>query len=334
MKNIQHRIVDAPAAQVGALLDRLAGPDDVLWPTGWPPLRLDRGLVPGSTGGHGPIRYAVSEYEPGRRLRFRPEPGTGLDGFHEFTVRPLDAGRCELVHVIRARTHGAMLIAWPLAVRWLHEALLQDLLDQAETAAARGPRRPNSWSPWVRLLRRWHAPRPARGPLPSGAELARSELASGEPATDEPATDGRGAMQVMDAWRLPVPAGAPLPPEVWRDAIFESPPAWVVQLMRLRNATAGLVGLDRAEPRHVFAERARTDDEVLLGGDGRHFDLRISVFVEPGAVVCCTLTRARSRRGRAYLALVGRVHPFVVRAMLARAGRSTATPRGGATVKV
>ena len=162
-------------------------------------------------------------------------------------------------------------------------------------------------------------PRPTRGPLPPGATLAQAEV---------------GTLDLMDAWWLPLPPGTPMPPEAWRDAIFESPPAWVVRLMRLRNALAGLVGLDRAEPRHVFAERARTADEVLLGGDGRHFDLRISVFVEPGTVVCSTLTRARTRRGRAYLALVGRVHPFVVRAMLARAGRRTVTAGGSATAAV
>lgn len=319
MENVQRRVVDAPAAEVGALLDRLGGPDDVLWPAQWPPLQLDRGLTPGSSGGHGPIRYRVREYEPGVRVRFLPEPDIGLDGFHEFAVRPLGAHRCELVHTIRARTRGSMVIAWPLAVRWLHEALLQDLLDRAETEAAHGPRRPAAWSPWVRLLRRASAPRPVRGPLPDGAGLARAEL---------------GAVDLLDAWWLPLPpCGAPAP-EVWRDAIFDSPPAWVVRLMRLRNAVAGLVGLDRAEPRHVFAERARTADEVLLGGDGRHFDLRISVYVEPGAVVCSTLTRARTRRGRAYLALVGRVHPVVVRAMLARAGRDAPAVRGGATTGV
>lgn len=164
-----------------------------------------------------------------------------------------------------------------------------------------------------------HTPHPTRGPLPSRATLAQAELDS---------------VDLLDAWWLPLPPGEPLAPQAWRDAIFDSPPGWVVRLMRLRNALAGLVGLDRADPRRVFAERARTADEVLLGGDGRHFDLRISVFVEPGAVVCSTLTRARTRRGRAYLALVGRVHPIVVRAMLIRAGRSAATSGGSTAPKV
>ncbi|WP_206062902.1 hypothetical protein [Nocardioides piscis] len=43
----------------------------------------------------------------------------------------------------------------PLAVRWFHEALMQDLFDNAErqvTGTVAG--RPARWSPWVRALRR------------------------------------------------------------------------------------------------------------------------------------------------------------------------------------
>jgi hypothetical protein len=51
--------------------------------------------------------------------------------------------------------HRRMRWAWPLMVRWLHEALVQDLFDNAErrvtgTLAGRRAR----WSPWVRAMRR------------------------------------------------------------------------------------------------------------------------------------------------------------------------------------
>src|SRR6266545_4192943 len=82
MRNVQTRIINAPASTVGALIDTLAGPDDQLWPAStWPPLKLDHGLTVGSRGGHGPIRYHVSEYEPGRRVRFTFEPVTGVTGY-------------------------------------------------------------------------------------------------------------------------------------------------------------------------------------------------------------------------------------------------------------
>ncbi len=316
MRNVQRRVLDAPADRVGALLDRLATPGDPLWPApAWPPLVLDRGLVPGSAGGHGPIRYALTEYEPGRRVRFTFDPRVGIRGYHELRVEPVTGGRCELVHVIAGRLTGATHLAWPLAIRWLHEALLADLLDNAERAATGTLRRPARWSGWVRLLRGRYAPRPVDGPLPAAATLADA---------------ARARVDLLDAWRLALPPGVPRSPDAWRTAIFDTPPAWVSGLMRLRNRLAGLVGLDRVAPREVFAELGRTERELLLGGDTRHFDLRVSVCVDGDEVVCATLTRARSRRGRAYLALVRRVHPLVVRAMLSRAARRMLTVKPAA----
>jgi hypothetical protein len=156
MRNVQRRIVPAPAANVGRLIDELADPAVSVWPSpAWPPLVLDRGLQVGSRGGHGPIRYAVTAHEPGRSLTLAFAPGSGLDGWHELAVSPQEGGRSLLVHTISASTHGRMRWAWPLMVRWLHEALVQDLFDNAErrvtgTLAGRRAR----WSPWVRAIRR------------------------------------------------------------------------------------------------------------------------------------------------------------------------------------
>lgn len=154
MRNIQGRVIEAPLGVVGALLDRLSGSDDPLWPSpAWPPLRLDRALSTGAGGGHGPIRYRVSGYEPRRRVRFTFDDAIGLSGFHEFRVEPIDARRCRLVHDLSATTHGRMIAGWPLAVRWLHEALIQDLLDNAQRVATGAGSRPRRHSPWVRFLR-------------------------------------------------------------------------------------------------------------------------------------------------------------------------------------
>ncbi|GGK81405.1 hypothetical protein Ppa06_48690 [Planomonospora parontospora subsp. parontospora] len=156
MRNVQQRSVNASADRLGALLDGVSTADDRLWPTpSWPPLVLDAGLTPGSRGGHGPIRYSVTEYEPGRRLRFSFDPELGLDGHHELVITAEGADRSRLTHTIVGTTRGRMRILWPLLIRWLHEALMQDLFDNAERAAAgRLSRRPARWSVWVRLLRR------------------------------------------------------------------------------------------------------------------------------------------------------------------------------------
>ncbi|MFI6446646.1 SRPBCC family protein [Kitasatospora sp. NPDC050543] len=160
MQNVQHRTIDAPAANVGALMDRLSTPQDQAWPANWSALHLDAGLSVGSSGGHGRIRYTVSAYEPGRRVRFTFTPGLGLDGYHEFTVIPDGPQRCRVVHTAEGRLKGPMRLLWPLVIRWLHEALLQDLFDNVQRLTTGRVPRPARWSPWVRLLRRRFAPRP------------------------------------------------------------------------------------------------------------------------------------------------------------------------------
>ncbi len=164
MQNVQRRTIAAPPGRMGALLDRIAGPDDPLWPAPpWPPMRFDGPLAPGASGGHGMIRYTVVEHVPGRLLRCRFDPAIGVTGGHELRVDPAPGGTgTVVVHVIDGRLTGAMRVLWPVAIRWLHEALLQDLLDNAERAGTGTVREPARWSPWVRLLRRAFAARARR----------------------------------------------------------------------------------------------------------------------------------------------------------------------------
>ncbi|ARX87542.1 hypothetical protein SMD44_07023 [Streptomyces alboflavus] len=69
--NVHERALPVEPNAVGALVDALATADDPLWPTAdWPPMRLDRGLAPGSRGGHGPVRYTVAAYAPRQWVRF------------------------------------------------------------------------------------------------------------------------------------------------------------------------------------------------------------------------------------------------------------------------
>lgn len=144
-----------PVSQVGPLLDGILEAHSI-WPSaGWPALRLDEGLSVGSSGGHGPIRYHVSDYRPGRRIEFTFDPAIGVEGTHALELHAGSRPGTTLVrHVMIARTHGRGRLTWPLAIRWLHDALLEDLLDNVATAAGHPPVRPARWSPWVRLMRR------------------------------------------------------------------------------------------------------------------------------------------------------------------------------------
>lgn len=312
MKNIQHRVIDAPAPAMGVLLDRMARDDDPIWPApAWPALRLDAGLTPGSRGGHGPIGYSVAEYEPGRRIRFAFDPKLGINGYHELVITPDGPVRCRLTHTISGRTEGRMLLLWPLVIRWMHEALIHDLFDNAERAATgRLSGRPSRWTPWVRLLRRTKMPRPRAVALPTGAHLAAGTL---------------GQVELMDAWQLPnLTAGRTA--SDWTDAIFTDGPSVIRSLLHMRNRLGRVVGLDLADGRTMFQTLAADEHEVLLGGDNRDFTLRISVHVTPDKVTCSTLTRAHNRRGRSYLAFIRLVHPVVVRSMLRRALRTGLAP--------
>jgi hypothetical protein len=160
VRNVHARRLPVPAAAAGVLLDGLAGSDDPIWPgDAWPRLKLAGGLVPGARGGHGPVRYRVAAHEPGRHARFAFEPprrgfAAGLTGEHRFEVEPAGDAACVLRHVVEGRASGTMRLKWPLVVRPLHDALVEDALDRAERRLTGAVATPARWSPWVRLLRR------------------------------------------------------------------------------------------------------------------------------------------------------------------------------------
>ena len=179
--NLHHRALAAPPEEAGRLIDSLASDDDRLWPRdSWPAMRFDRPLGVGARGGHAFVRYRVVQYLPGERITFAFDPRIGVSGTHTFEVVPRRDGGSELRHAMEASAHGRVRLTWPLAIRWLHDACLEDALDRAETALGSPPERPARWSPWVRLLRRAMrvrgTGRPARerGPADAaGASLSR-----------------------------------------------------------------------------------------------------------------------------------------------------------------
>jgi hypothetical protein len=153
VRNVHERALNIPLERAGALIDRLASPDDVLWPRDrWPAMRLDRPLEVGARGGHGPIRYQIEEYEVGRRVRFRFSRPAGFNGGHRFQVESTGVDRVRLCHVLEMHATAGARLSWPLVFRPLHDALIEDALDRAETFADGKPREPH-WSHSVRTLR-------------------------------------------------------------------------------------------------------------------------------------------------------------------------------------
>lgn len=169
------RDLDASGEEVGRLVAALGSEHDVLWPNDlWPgtQLEFDRPLGPGARGGHGVIRYSVEAYEPGRRVRFRFDPGTGLDGTHGFDVEPLADGRTRLVHTLDTRLEGAVRLAKPLLLR-MHDTMIGQVLDNAERVTGGRVERPTRMALWMRALNAVEArlTRGAGAPPATGARV-------------------------------------------------------------------------------------------------------------------------------------------------------------------
>jgi len=126
-----------------------------------------------------------------------------------------------------------------------------------------------------------------------------------------------------DAYAVAIPPDARRrDPQEWADAVFRAPPSPMVRILfGARELLVSLVGIEPGG-RHVFDTVSRSEHEVLLGADQKHLAFRASVLVETDRVVLSTVVELRNRRGRAYFTLVRRLHPMVVRGMLARAART------------
>jgi hypothetical protein len=166
--SIHARELPVPAQELGELLDGLAGPDDKLWPIGrWPndPIEFDRPLAVGARGGHGPIRYTVVAYEPGRLITFEFEPGSGLRGHHGLEIEPVGNGRARMRYVLDVEVDGIYRLVRPVFLA-MHDALVEDIFDKAELATTGRLVRPARWPRWLRLANGIEvALRPRRGRL-------------------------------------------------------------------------------------------------------------------------------------------------------------------------
>lgn len=151
--NVHEREFDVSADRLGRLIDSLASDNDTLWPRhSWPAMELDRPLGVGATGGHGPIRYSVEEYKPGQSVRFRFSEPKGFDGVHCFEVVTANSDPPKVRHTIKMETSGLASLLWAVAIRPMHDALIEDAFAAAEASLGLSPR----LSPWpmrVRLLR-------------------------------------------------------------------------------------------------------------------------------------------------------------------------------------
>ncbi len=149
--NIHNRPIAASVSQIAPLLLTLGSAQDRVWPhEDWPRMKLDRPIQAGAIGGHGPIRYRVSICEPEHRVRFEFQRGS--QGFHEITLKD-EGASCLLIHTIDTQPSIGFFLAWHFYIRFMHDALIEDLFDKLQAQFEPLPQR-SRWNRYVKLLRR------------------------------------------------------------------------------------------------------------------------------------------------------------------------------------
>jgi hypothetical protein len=156
--NIHKREINQPKHEVAKLFKTLATENDLMLATDkWSPMKLDKGLQVGSKGGHGPIKYFVIDYQLDNSITFQFDL-TGFNGFHKFHLTELETDKTELSHLIDMTTTGSATLKWALAIRWLHDAYIEDAFDKVENYFANDKKR-SEWNWSVKTLRRVMRPK-------------------------------------------------------------------------------------------------------------------------------------------------------------------------------
>ena len=147
---------------------------------------------------------------------------------------------------------------------------------------------------------------------------------------------------LADAYAIQLPAHASTDPEQLARFVLSNQARWVGQLMRVRDAIVGRLGLKTAQQLqnapdadlggriYIFKIYGKSAHEIVLGEDDSHLDFRLSVLHEPATaaagstprLIVSTVVHCHNRLGRAYIALMAPFHRAVVQSALRRAARS------------
>lgn len=113
-------------------------------------------------------------------------------------------------------------------------------------------------------------------------------------------------------------------------AFFTASPAWVDQLLVLRNRLVAFVGLkvpDSGTKEEVLRNfkcevgesvalshvLAKTENEVIFGEDDKHLDFRVSIFLDrkSNLLIVSTLVKIHNPLGHLYMAVVKPFHKVI-----------------------
>lgn len=151
--NIHRRIISQPKPKVAIVFNTLATNNDAIWPyEKWPAIRFKEGVKVGSKGGHGPVKYTIIDYCKGESIRFKFSKPLGFNGTHELYLNEISSKETEIVHRIKMSTTFLASLQWIMAVRWLHDALIEDAFDKLENHFSMH-KKVTKYNFWVQILR-------------------------------------------------------------------------------------------------------------------------------------------------------------------------------------
>lgn len=138
----------------------------------------------------------------------------------------------------------------------------------------------------------------------------------------------------QDAYAIDIPEGCDVDVDELIRVMAKSSPRWAEQLMWLRNRLVSVVGLrtsmgaspesitkfEPGDSAGIFRVYARSDTEILLGGDDKHLDFRASMLLKRDATrtsaVLSTVVHFNNPFGRAYFLVVQPFHGLIVASLL------------------
>jgi hypothetical protein len=245
----------------------------------------------------------------------------GLEGTHSFEIEEIAPGTVKLRHIMELQLEGKARLSWPLAIRWLHDALLEDLLDQAEAHfTGRAPQTPR-WSFWVRLLRRiMRRKRVEAVTVPKNTLIA----------------EVFDRIDYGDAYRVRVPQDKGQDVAEVGRALSGVRLKWVGSLMWLRNQLVKPFGLEtvsgKIQPEYnnptfepgtragIFKVYRREGNEILMGDDDKHLNYRVSLLIQSEGqerwAVMSTVVHFNNWLGRLYFVPVRLFHRLIVPAII------------------
>ncbi|CAM1347405.1 hypothetical protein [Tenacibaculum crassostreae] len=151
--NIHHRTYNVSLDKITDLFYTLSNTNDKVWPIEkWPRMTFKDGIKVGAAGGHGPIRYTVEQYDPEKLIQFRFAKSLGFIGTHRFEIKKVQNTQTQVMHTIEMNTKGIRTLIWLLAIRSLHNALLEDCLDKIENNFAK-TKAHTQWNWYVKFIR-------------------------------------------------------------------------------------------------------------------------------------------------------------------------------------